>query len=141
MAVYSDLAQLLPNACLPITDISFTRYALRPSASADIHGFLIIGLNARHSYNDDLALFRQMLGRQITSSLASTLLFEVELRRYRRRAEQAATDKAALTKELLQRVRDTELVEKRFFQVAEQAAMGIFILNRDGSIVYVRVVS
>lgn len=133
------LVWIICHPWLPIADIGLTRYALRPAAGASIRGFLIIGLNSRQPYNDDLALFRQMLGRHITSSLASTLLFEVELRRYRRRVEQAATDRAALTKELLQRARETELVEKRFFRVAEQAAVGIFILNRDGSIIYVRV--
>ena len=111
-------------------------YLLRPSNGTVIRGLLIVGLNRRQPYHHHHQLFRHTFGRQIASSMASIVLLEDEVRNNQRRNKQAATDRALLSEELLQRARDSEILENRFFRIAQLSPVAIFVLNNDGSIIY-----
>lgn len=113
-----------------------TVHLLRPSSGAKPRGLLMIGLSRRQPYDENHQKFRNFLSRQTTSSLAATVLFEDQIRENQRRIKNAATEKAALSKQLLQRTRDTAMLEKRFENLASASPVGICILTPNSEVFY-----
>lgn len=114
-----------------------TVHILRPSNGAEARGLLVLGVNSRQPFDYESKVFRQTLGSQIASSLASAVLFDDEKLAHQRRIKEAVTDKALLSQEILQRSRDTEVLENRFFRIAQLSPVAIFVTERNGSIIYV----
>ncbi|RDW71727.1 hypothetical protein BP5796_07761 [Coleophoma crateriformis] len=100
-----------------------------PTASREILGFLVVGINTRRAYDDQYRQFIQLLERQLSSSVAGIVLLEEEMRRAEVNAQIAAADRD----ELLGRV---EEMETRFKQMAEHAPVGMFNYEPDGSLIW-----
>lgn len=79
-----------------------------------ILGFLLMGVNPRRPYDDDYSLFIQLLGRQLTTSVASVALFEEEIARGRRAAQLAALDRNELSEQLAIRTQEAVESETKF---------------------------
>ncbi|KAL9600917.1 MAG: hypothetical protein Q9219_002852 [cf. Caloplaca sp. 3 TL-2023] len=101
-----------------------------------ILGFLLMGVNPRRPYDDDYSLFVQLLGRQLTTSVASVVLFEEEIARGRRAAQLAALDHNELSEQLAIRTQEAVESETKFTRMAEFAPVGIFIADNEGQITY-----
>ncbi|KAL8717150.1 MAG: hypothetical protein Q9225_005579, partial [Loekoesia sp. 1 TL-2023] len=101
-----------------------------------ILGFLLMGVNPRRPYDDDYSLFVQLLGRQLTTSVASVVLFEEEIARGRRAAQLAALDRIELSEQLAIRTQEAAESETKFTRMAEFAPVGIFIADNEGRITY-----
>ncbi|KAL8942219.1 MAG: hypothetical protein Q9216_001795 [Gyalolechia sp. 2 TL-2023] len=101
-----------------------------------ILGFLLMGVNPRRPYDDDYSLFVQLLGRQLTTSVASVVLFEEEIARGRRAAQLAALDRNELSEQLAIRTQEAVESETKFTRMAEFAPVGIFIADDQGRITY-----
>lgn len=101
-----------------------------------ILGFLLMGLNPRRPYDDDYSLFVQLLCRQLTTSVASVVLFEEEIARGRRAAQLAALDRNELSEQLAIRTQEAVESETKFTRMAEFAPVGIFIADNEGRITY-----
>ena len=101
-----------------------------------ILGFLLMGLNPRRPYDDDYNLFVQLLGRQLTTSVASVVLFEEEIARGQRAAELAALDRDELSEQLAIQTQQAVESETRFTRMAEFAPVGIFIADEEGRYTY-----
>ena len=101
-----------------------------------ILGFLIMGVNPRRPYDDDYSLFVQLLSRQLTTAVASVVLFEEEIARGRQAAQLAALDRNELSEQLAIRTQEATESETKFTRMAEFAPVGIFIADSDGYITY-----
>ncbi|KAL8700823.1 MAG: hypothetical protein Q9224_000784 [Gallowayella concinna] len=101
-----------------------------------ILGFLVMGLNPRRPYDDDYSLFVQLLGRQLTTSVASVVLFEEEIARGERAAQLAALDRSDLSKRLAIQTQQAVESETKFTRMAEFAPVGIFIADEHGDYTY-----
>ncbi|KAL8972041.1 MAG: hypothetical protein Q9183_000758 [Haloplaca sp. 2 TL-2023] len=101
-----------------------------------ILGFLLMGLNPRRPYDDDYSLFVQLLGRQLTTSVASVALFEEELAKGRRAAQLAALDRNELSEQLAIRTQEAVESETKFSRMAELTPVGIFIADVEGRLTY-----
>ena len=106
------------------------------STSNSTLGFLVLGINPRRPYDDDYSLFVQLLSRQLTTSMASVVLFEEEIARGRRAARLAALDRIELSEQLAARTQEKVESETKFTQMAELAPVGIFIADKAGRITY-----
>ena len=98
--------------------------------------FLLMGVNPRRPYDDDYDLFIQLLSRQLTTSMASCMLFEEEIAKGRRAARIAAIDRIALSEQLAARTQEAMESETKFARMAELAPVGIFIADSQGHITY-----
>ncbi|KAL8950424.1 MAG: hypothetical protein Q9222_003539 [Ikaeria aurantiellina] len=101
-----------------------------------ILGFLLMGVNPRRPYDDDYHLFVQLLGRQLTTSVASVVLYEEEIARGQRAAQLAALDRNELSEQLAIRTQEAAESETKFARMAEFAPVGIFIADAEGLITY-----
>lgn len=106
------------------------------TSGESILGFLLMGVNPRRPYDDDYSLFVQLLGRQLTTSVASVVLFEEEIARGRRAAQLAALDRNELSEQLAIRTQEAVESETKFSRMAEFAPVGIFIADDQGRITY-----
>ncbi|KAI4095128.1 MAG: hypothetical protein LQ344_001779 [Seirophora lacunosa] len=106
------------------------------TSGESILGFLLMGLNPRRPYDDDYSLFVQLLCRQLTTSVASVVLFEEEIARGRRAAQLAALDRNELSEQLAIRTQEAAESETKFTRMAEFAPVGIFIADNEGRITY-----
>ena len=109
---------------------------IHPTTGDVVLGFLVLGINPRRPYDDDYALFVQLLSRQLATSLASVVLFEEEIRRGQRAAKLAAQDRIELSAQLAQRTAEAIESETRFTRMAEFAPVGMFIAGSDGRITF-----
>ncbi|KAF2858076.1 hypothetical protein K470DRAFT_260147 [Piedraia hortae CBS 480.64] len=109
---------------------------IHPTTGEAILGFLVLGVNPRRPYDDDYALFVQLLRRQLATSLASVVLFEEEIRRGQRAAQLAALERIELSKQLDQRTKEAMESEDKFTRMAELAPVGMCIVNSSGSITF-----
>jgi PAS domain S-box-containing protein len=107
---------------------------IHPTTGENILGFLVLGVNPRRPYDDDYALFVQLLSRQLATSLASVVLFEEEIRRGQKAAKLAALDRIELSEQLAARTQEAIESEKRFTRMAEFAPVGMFIADSEGTI-------
>ncbi|KAL8737963.1 MAG: hypothetical protein Q9181_001185 [Wetmoreana brouardii] len=101
-----------------------------------ILGFLLMGVNPRRPYDDDYSLFVQLLGRQLSTSVASVVLFEEEIARGQRAAQLAAMDRNELSEQLAIRTQEAVESETKFTRMAEFAPVGIFIADGEGHLTY-----
>ncbi|MCJ1309660.1 hypothetical protein MMC25_003320 [Agyrium rufum] len=110
--------------------------AIHPTTGDSILGFLVIGINPRRPYDDDYRLFVQLLSRQLTTSMASVVLFEEEIRRGQKAAKLAAQDRIELSEQLAARTQEVAESETKFTRMAEFAPVGMFIANSHGKLTY-----
>ncbi|KAF3902963.1 hypothetical protein ABW20_dc0102057 [Dactylellina cionopaga] len=99
-------------------------------------GFLVLGINPRRPFDEDYRLFIQLLTRQLTTSVASVVLYEEEIRRAQRAARLAALDRVELSHQLALKSKEAEHSELKFTRMAEFAPVGIFIADFQGKINY-----
>ncbi|KAK5171140.1 uncharacterized protein LTR77_004284 [Saxophila tyrrhenica] len=109
---------------------------IHPTTGENILGFLVLGVNPRRPYDDDYALFVQLLSRQLATSLASVVLFEEEIRRGQKAAKLAALDRIELSEQLAARTQEAIESETKFTRMAEFAPVGMFIANASGKITF-----
>lgn len=77
-----------------------TIFPLRPTNGENVLGFLLIGTNPRLSYNAGYESFVSMLSRQLATGLASTILFEDEVKKSESAAKTAALENEQLSEQL-----------------------------------------
>ncbi|KAM0719598.1 hypothetical protein Q7P37_003728 [Cladosporium fusiforme] len=99
-------------------------------------GFMLIGINPRHAYDDDYRTFIKILSRQMATSIASVVLAEEELKRSREAAALATQDRIRLSEQLevtKQQAKDSEV---RFRRMTELAPMAMFHFDELGNVLY-----
>ncbi|OAA54971.1 ethylene receptor [Niveomyces insectorum RCEF 264] len=106
------------------------------AASLSVSGFVVMGTNPRRPYNRDYRLFVHLLARQLTTSLASVVLFEEEVRRSQRAARRAAQDRQELSQQLRIRTQQAADSENKFMRMAEFTPVGMFVADGTGRITY-----
>ncbi|KAK3723178.1 hypothetical protein LTR37_001901 [Vermiconidia calcicola] len=109
---------------------------IHPTTGENVLGFLVLGVNPRRPYDDDYALFVQLLSRQLATSLASVVLFEEEIRRGQKAAKLAALDRMELSEQLAARTQEAIESETKFTRMAEFAPVGMFIADSGGNITF-----
>lgn len=109
---------------------------LRPTKDESVMGLLMIGLNPRRPYDDDHRQFISLLYQKLATSLASSVLFEEEVRRGRNAAEQAAFDRALLSEQLALRTKEADDVRRRFEAVGEVVPVGLCYSTPEGHLTY-----
>lgn len=85
-----------------------------PTNRENVLGFMLIGINPRHAYDDDYKTFINILSRQMATSIASVVLTEEELRRTRVAAALATQDRIRLSEQLAVTKQEAEASEVRF---------------------------
>jgi PAS domain S-box-containing protein len=110
--------------------------SIRPTTGESTLGFLVMGINPRRPYDQDYALFVQLLSRQLASSIASVVLFEEEKRISEQAAKVAAQDRDNLSTQLAVRTQEAMENEKKFTRMAELAPVGIFVADSQGALTY-----
>ena len=78
----------------------------------------------------------QLLSRQLTTSLASVVLFQEEIARGKRAAKLAALDRIDLSAQLAARTQEAVESETKFTRMAEFVPVGIFIADAQARINY-----
>ncbi|CAK7228217.1 hypothetical protein SBRCBS47491_006827 [Sporothrix bragantina] len=106
------------------------------TSSVSISGFIVMGTNPRRPYNRDYRLFVHLLARQLTTSLASVVLYEEEVRRSQRAARRAAQDRHELSQQLQITTQQAVDSENRFMRMAEFTPVGMFVTDGAGRITY-----
>ncbi|CAK7197357.1 hypothetical protein SEUCBS139899_000002 [Sporothrix eucalyptigena] len=106
------------------------------TSSVSISGFIVMGTNPRRPYDTDYRLFVHLLARQLTTSLASVVLYEEEVRRSQRAARRAAQDRQELSQQLQIRTQQAVDSENRFMRMAEFTPVGMFVTDGAGRITY-----
>ncbi|KAL1591205.1 hypothetical protein WHR41_00440 [Cladosporium halotolerans] len=109
---------------------------IHPTTGEAVLGFLVLGVNPRRPYDDDYALFIQLLSRQLATSLASVVLFEEEIRRGQKAAKLAALDRIELSEQLAARTQEAIESETKFTRMAEFTPVGMFIASSEGNITF-----
>ena len=99
-------------------------------------GYLLMGLNPRRPYDDDYSTFIQMLSRQISTAMASVVLFEEEIRAGMKAKRRADIARIELSQQLAVQTQAAVETERKFTQMARFAPVGIFIANSEGAITY-----
>jgi PAS domain S-box-containing protein len=98
---------------------------VRPTNGDTVLAFLLIGVNPRRAYDREYMAFISMLNRQLATSLASTMLFEEEIRRSRDAAEAAALQQEHLSQQLA-------VQTSRLRRMTELSPLGMFLISPDG---------
>jgi PAS domain-containing protein len=99
-------------------------------------GLLVLGLNPRRPYDGDYQQFISLLRQKLGTTLASSILFEEEVRRGRNAIEQAAFDRAWLSEQLALRTKEVDESTRRFQTVAEVVPVGLAFATSDGHVTY-----
>lgn len=99
-------------------------------------GFMLIGINPRHAYDDDYKTFIKILSRQMATSIASVVLAEEELKRSREAAALAAQDRIRLSEQLEVTKQQAKDNETRFSRMTELAPMAMFHFDELGNVLY-----
>lgn len=68
-------------------------FPVRPTNADNVLAFLVLGVNPRRPYDDEYKAFSTMVNRQLSTSLASTILFEEDTRRITNAFESAHLEK------------------------------------------------
>lgn len=68
-------------------------FPVRPTNADNVLAFLVLGVNPRRPYDDEYRAFSTMVNRQLSTSLASTILFEEDTRRITNAFETAHLEK------------------------------------------------
>ncbi|ESZ97348.1 M4R8, histidine kinase-group XI protein [Sclerotinia borealis F-4128] len=109
---------------------------LHATSRESILGFLVMGVNPRRPYDDDYSLFVELMSRQLTTSMASVVLYEEEIRKGQKAARIAAQDRQELSELVNLRTQEAVESESRFTRMAEMAPVGMFIANSHGEITF-----
>ena len=107
-----------------------------PTNRENVLGFVLIGINPRHAYDDDYKTFINILSRQMATSIASVVLAEEELRRTRIAAQLATQDRIRLSEQLAVTKQEAEASEVRFRRMTEMSPMAMFHFDELGNILY-----
>lgn len=107
-----------------------------PTGRENVLGFMLIGINPRHSYDTEYKQFVQLLVRQMDTSIASVVLIEEELKRSRAAAELAAQDRIRLSEQLAVTQQAAKDSETRFRTMADLAPVAMFHFDEMGNILY-----
>ena len=99
-------------------------------------GYLVMGINPRRPYDEDYSTFVQMLSRQISTAIASVVLFEEEIRAGMRAKRRADLARIELSEQLAVQTQAVVETERRFTQMAKFAPVGIFMAGSNGVITY-----
>lgn len=99
-------------------------------------GYLVIGINPRRPYDEDYSTFIQMLSRQISTAIASVVLFEEEIRAGMKAKRRADLARIELSEQLAVKTQAVVETERKFTQVTKFAPVGIFIASSNGVITY-----
>lgn len=70
-------------------------FPVRPTNADNVLAFLVLGVNPRRPYDDEYRAFSTMVNRQLSTSLASTILFEEDTRRITDAFESAHLEKGS----------------------------------------------
>ncbi|KAL1613547.1 hypothetical protein SLS54_010518 [Diplodia seriata] len=109
---------------------------ITPTTSKNVLGFLIVGLNSRRPYDEDYQQFMGVTTRLLSTSLASVVLHEEEIRSREKMISQAELMKTQLAEQLDLSQKERERNEKKFQRFAERADVAIFIVGSDGHYTY-----
>jgi PAS domain S-box-containing protein len=107
-----------------------------PTNRENVLGFLLIGINPRHAYDDDYKTFINILSRSMATSIASVVLTEEELRRTRVAAELATEDRIRLSEQLAVTKQEAEASEARFRRMTELSPQAMFHFDHLGNVLY-----
>ena len=107
-----------------------------PTNRKNVFGFILLGINPRHTYDDDYKTFVGILSRQMATSIASVLLAEEELKRTRVAAQLATQDRIRLSEQLAVTKQEAEASEERFRRMTEMSPMAMFHFDELGNILY-----
>lgn len=99
-------------------------------------GYLVMGINPRRPYDDDYSTYVQMLGRQISTAIASVVLFEEEIRAGMKAKRRADIARIELSKQLAVQTQAAVETERKFTQMAKFAPVGIFMADANGTITF-----
>lgn len=107
-----------------------------PTNRENVFGFVLIGINPRHAYDDDYKTFVNILSRQMATSIASVVLAEEELKRTRAAAQLATQDRIRLSEQLAVTKQEAEASEERFRRMTEMSPMAMFHFDELGNVLY-----
>jgi len=107
-----------------------------PTNRENVLGFVLIGINPRHAYDDDYKTFINIISRQMATSIASVVLAEEELRRTRAAAQLATQDRIRLSEQLAVTKQEAEASEVRFRRMTELSPMAMFHFDELGNVLY-----
>jgi PAS domain-containing protein len=110
---------------------------IKPSTTRPPQGVLFFVLSPRRPYDEDYALFIEILTRQIATSLTNVQLFEEEIRRGREIADADRRKGEELERALAQRTREVRASEGFMGRLAEICPVGIFVSDGQGNITFV----
>jgi len=110
---------------------------IRPSITRPPQGVLFFALSSRRPYDENYALFIDLLTRQIGTSLTNAQLMEEEIRRARDVAESDRRKGEELEQALIQRTRELRASEGFMGRLAEICPVGIFVSDSAGNITFV----
>jgi PAS domain-containing protein len=100
-----------------------------PTTGEQVEGFLVLGNNPRIPFDEDYQQFAHLMMRLLSTSLASVVLFDEEVRQKDKAIGQAAELQEHLLAEL-------QMKEKKFQRFAERSDVAIFILDPLGNFTY-----
>lgn len=86
--------------------------------SEGVIGYLIAGINPRRPYDNDTAIFLQILSRMLGASMAAAVLVEEEIRRSKLAAQEAANEQQKLEAELQYQMKRAKSLNMRFTEFA-----------------------
>ena len=107
-----------------------------PTNRENVLGFMLIGINPRFAFDTEYEQFIQLLTRQVSTSMASMVLIEDELRRSRIAAELAAQDRIRLAEQLAESKAETLDSDTRFRRMADLAPVSMFHMSGEGEMLY-----
>ncbi|KAF2223317.1 hypothetical protein BDZ85DRAFT_281255 [Elsinoe ampelina] len=106
------------------------------SASGMGVGCLVLGINPLRPYDDDYQHFIQVMARQIEDAHNLVIFIEAQAKLLRETMQEAATRQRILAEQLEQQTRKAQEAAVRFMSFANQAQVGVFVLDTDGSVRY-----
>jgi PAS domain-containing protein len=108
---------------------SFVVCPILPTTCKQVQGFLILGINPRRPFDEDYQQFVHVMLRLMSTSLASVVLFDEEIRQKENAIGQATRIQEQLVTEL-------QLKEKKFQRYADGSDVGIFVIDAAGNYTY-----
>jgi PAS domain-containing protein len=107
-----------------------------PTNRENVLGFMLIGINPRHAYDDDYQTFIKILSRQMGTSIASVVLAEEEIKRSKIAAELATQDRIRLSQQLAVTQQEAKDTEARFRRMTELSPMAMFHFDELGNVLW-----
>ena len=98
--------------------------------------WLILGVNPMLQYDGDYQRFVDLLCRLIEDAGTAVLLLEKERQRLQSTVEHAEHQRQWLSSQLQQQTREARINELRFFNFAEDAPVGVFVMDHEGALQY-----